>query len=103
MREIKEGLLRSKRRDQFVIEQREAVPICDLHRGLLEVEPWIVHFNGHGRPQVIVLEDESGQAVVVKPQDLAGLFELCVQRGEGVFLNACYSEAQATAIHRWVK
>lgn len=103
VREIKEGLLRSKRRDEFIIEQREAVRIRDLRRALLDVEPQIVHFSGHGHTQGIVLEDESGQAIVVEPEALAGLFELFVQRVECVFLNACYSEAQATAINRWVK
>lgn len=48
VREIDEGLRRSKRRDQFELTQRWAVRIQDLRRALLDEEPHLVHFCGHG-------------------------------------------------------
>lgn len=48
IREIKEGLKRAKRREQFIIETVEAVRYRDISRSLLEHEPQILHFSGHG-------------------------------------------------------
>src|SRR5689334_11261508 len=62
MREIKEGLKRSKNRDQYAIATAEAVRYRDIHRAILEYEPHIIHFSGHGTgEQGLVFEDESGQ------------------------------------------
>ncbi|MCP5103869.1 MAG: hypothetical protein GY950_10845, partial [bacterium] len=44
LREIEEGLLRSKRRDRFEIKVRLAVRHKDFRRALLNCEPHIVHF-----------------------------------------------------------
>ena len=103
VREIEEGLRLSKNRDLFHIEQRWAVRIRDLRRALLDCEPHIVHFSGHGGANGIILEDEHGKPVFVDPEALAGLFELFSERVECVLLNACHSETQAEAIHRHVK
>ncbi|MDZ7317942.1 MAG: CHAT domain-containing protein, partial [candidate division KSB1 bacterium] len=81
----------------------EAVRICDLRRALLDCEPQIVHFSGHGQADGNVLEDETGKAIVVEPEALAGLFELFSKQVECVLLNACYSETQAAAINRHIK
>ncbi len=48
VREIEEGLLRSKHRDRFQIQARLAVRMIDIRRALLDYEPKIVHFSGHG-------------------------------------------------------
>jgi hypothetical protein len=48
VREIEEGLQRSRRRDQFEIISRWAVRPDDLRRALLDHEPQIVHFSGIG-------------------------------------------------------
>jgi len=48
VREIQEGLKRSAGRDCFEITSRWAVRTDDLRRALLEHEPHIVHFSGHG-------------------------------------------------------
>ncbi|MBW4500547.1 MAG: TIR domain-containing protein [Scytonema hyalinum WJT4-NPBG1] len=98
VREIAEGLRRSKKSNQFVTESRWAVRPDDLRRSILDFEPQIVHFCGHGEANGgLVLEDITGQAKPVKPEALAGLFELFAQV-ECVLLNACYSEKQAEAI-----
>ena len=98
VREIAEGLRRAKKSHQFVTESRWAVRPDDLRRSILDFEPQIVHFCGHGEANGgLVLEDVTGQAKPVKPEALAGLFELFAEV-ECVLLNACYSEKQAEAI-----
>ncbi len=123
MREIKEGLRRAKRRDRFVIETAEAVRYRDIRHSLLEHEPQILHFSGHGIgspgqerehdrgerklspvPEYatesggLVFEDETGHEKLVDTEALAELFEVFEDSLECVVLNACYSEVQARAI-----
>jgi hypothetical protein len=99
VREIDEALRRSQKRDQFKLEQRWAVRADDLRRALLDTQPQIVHFCGHGiGPGGLLLEDETGQAKPVSTEALANLFELFADYIECVVLNACYSDIQANAI-----
>jgi hypothetical protein len=102
VREINEGLLRSKYRDQFEIQSRWAVRMRDLRRALLDVEPQIVHFTGHGKEDSIMVEDELGMTVSISIEALSGLFKLFANQVECVLLNACYSEPQANAISRHI-
>lgn len=98
-REIREGLRRSKKRDQFEIETAGAVRYRDIHRAILDYEPNIVHFSGHGAGKDgLIFEDQIGQVQLVDGEALAGLFELFAKQVECVVLNACYSEVQAKAI-----
>ena len=48
MREIEEGLRRAKKRDEYSISVAKAVRYRDIHRAILEYEPQIIHFCGHG-------------------------------------------------------
>lgn len=99
IREIKEGLRRAKRREKFVIESPEAVRYRDIRRAILDFEPNVVHFSGHGEGEEgLLFEDEMGQVKLVDAEALAGLFELFVSQVECVVLNACYSNVQAEAI-----
>lgn len=98
VREIGEALKGAKNRDQFEIEQQWAVRPKDMRRAVLEFEPYIVHFSGHGVGNGgLALEDETGQAKLVSAEALAEMFALAEQV-ECVLLNACYSEVQANAI-----
>jgi hypothetical protein len=102
VREIESGLQRAQKRDQFVIKSMWAVSPMDFRRAMLDVEPQIVHFSGHGEGDGgLAFEDEKGQVKFVDAQALAELFELFKQV-ECVVLNACYSEIQAKAIARHV-
>jgi CHAT domain-containing protein len=47
-REIEEGLQRSQRRGQFKVKSKWALRARDLRRALLDEQPNIVHFSGHG-------------------------------------------------------
>jgi tetratricopeptide (TPR) repeat protein len=103
VREIEAGLRRSKHRDKFSLEQRWAVRARDLQQALLDVEPNIVHFSGHGaRTGELYLEDEQGQPHPVSAAALANLFQLFSNQIHCVILNACYSELQADAIVRHI-
>ncbi|WP_019505714.1 SUMF1/EgtB/PvdO family nonheme iron enzyme [Pleurocapsa sp. PCC 7319] len=96
--EIEEGLKRSKLADKFKFIQRWAVRPRDLRRALLEENPDIVHFSGHGKGSAgLVLVDKAGQPKPATGEALVGLFIQfpCIKC---VLLNACYTEVQAQAI-----
>ncbi len=103
VREIEAGLERAQRREQFTITSRWAVRADDLRRALLDLEPQIVHFSGHGGgAEGLFLEDRTGQAKAASAEALANLFGLFEGKIKCVLLNACYSELQAEAIHQHV-
>ncbi|MEM6401315.1 MAG: CHAT domain-containing protein [Cyanobacteria bacterium P01_D01_bin.116] len=102
VREIQSSLERARLRDKFEIIPKLAVRVDDLQRALLDHEPHIVHFCGHGvGEQGLVLENDSGQMQLVSTQALVGLFKLFLKI-ECVVLNACYTEVQAEAIHKHI-
>ncbi|MDF5731930.1 MAG: AAA-like domain-containing protein [Rhizonema sp. PD38] len=103
VREIQVALERAKHREQFEIITRWAVRVDDLRRALLDQEPQIIHFSGHGTgSQGLVLENDSGQSQLVSTAALARLFKLFKNTIECVFFNACYSEVQAEVIHQHI-
>jgi WD40 repeat protein len=104
IREIDEGLRRANKRELYKLEQKWAVRSRDFYRAILDYQPNIVHFCGHGAGQDgIVLEDDTGKMVLVQTNVLASVFKLFAKKGvECVILNACYSEVQADAISQYV-
>ncbi|GAX44446.1 hypothetical protein NIES4075_54650 [Tolypothrix sp. NIES-4075] len=100
VREIDEGLRRSQHREKFTLQQRWALRPDDLRHALLDFNPEIIHFCGHGSgDDGLVLENDAGLAQLVPTEALANLFKRFATRGlECVVLNACYSEIQANAI-----
>ena len=103
VREIHTALQRAKNRFLFEIVTRWATRVEDLHRALLEYQPTIVHFCGHGDGNNgLALEDNFGQLQLVSTQALARLFGLFQDTISCVLLNACYSKDQAEAIHQHI-
>jgi energy-coupling factor transporter ATP-binding protein EcfA2 len=104
IREIDEGLRRANKREQYKLEQKWAVRSRDFYRAILDYQPNIVHFCGHGAgSEGIVLEDDTGKMALVQTNALASMFKLFAQKGvDCVILNACYSEVQAEAISQYV-
>lgn len=103
VREIHTALQRAKNRYEYEIVTRWATRVEDLHRALLEYQPTIVHFCGHGDgSNGLALEDNFGQVQLVSTQALARLFGLFQDTISCVFLNACYSKDQAEAIHQHI-
>jgi len=99
IREIDLGLRRAKKRDEFIINQVLAARASDVRRAMLDFNPNIVHFCGHGGGEEgIAFEDEDGKINLVKANVLADFFKLFSDKVECIVLNACYSELQAEAI-----
>ena len=99
LRDIKQRLKLAKQRDRFSLQQQMSVRSGDISQALLEFEPMIVHFSGHGTSNgELCFENEFGTIQPVKPEALAALFALVSQQVKCVVLNACYSETQAKAI-----
>jgi hypothetical protein len=98
-REIQESLRFAKHRDNFQLQQHGAVRTRDIQRVLLDNDPNIVHFCGHGNGENgLAFEDEQGNTKLVSTESLTNLFKLFTETIECVVLNACYSEVQAEAI-----
>ncbi|MCB0046913.1 MAG: CHAT domain-containing protein [Caldilineaceae bacterium] len=101
LREIQEKLQIAKLRDHFRLEQRMSVRPADLSQALLDIQPQIVHFSGHGSATgALCLENEIGGVHPIEPDALATLFEQFAGQISCVLLNACYSEIQSRAICR---
>ncbi|QKQ74010.1 tetratricopeptide repeat protein [Nostoc sp. TCL240-02] len=99
LREIQEKLQMAKLRGKFNLDQRMSIRPADISQALLDVQPQIVHFSGHGTNEgSLCFENEIGKSHFVQPEALASLFELVTDHVDCVLLNACYSEIQAKAI-----
>ncbi|MGB3297270.1 MAG: AAA-like domain-containing protein [Phormidesmis sp.] len=102
-KKIRQGLERSRGREGFEIITRWAVDADELRRSLLDIEPHIVHFSGHGiGAGGLALHAAEGKAKLADSEALANLFSLFAEQIECVLLNACYSEEQAKAIYQHV-
>jgi hypothetical protein len=104
VRQIEEALRRSQHRNRFQLGIQLATRTKDLRRALLDHQPQIVHFSGHGSgEQGLVLENEDGKLQLVSTEALTQLFQTSnICEVECVLLNACYSEVQADDIHKIV-
>jgi DNA-binding CsgD family transcriptional regulator len=104
LREIQQRLQLAKYRDKFLLEQRMSVRPGDISQAILDVEPDIVHFSGHGtNTGELYFENGLGKIQPVAPDALAALFELVNEQVNCVVLNACYSETQAKAISQHIE
>jgi hypothetical protein len=104
-REIQEKLKLAKCRDRFSLELPQlSVRPADISQALLNLQPQIVHFSGHGTPTgALCFENQVGQIQLVQPDALAALFEQFSTEVICVLLNTCYSETQAQAIGEHIK
>lgn len=103
-RRIKDSLRQSNRRDKFEIIVETAVTIAHIRRALLEYQPEIVHFCGHGTgTDGIACEDETGRVKLIPTTALANLFKLVDNHVKCVILNACLSEIQANEVVRHIE
>ncbi len=99
---INEGLKRSKYRDQFKIHSELAIDYHGLRRALLDYEPYIVHFIGHGEKGGLMLKSEFGLAEPISSRALSRLFKLRSRYVKCVILNACYAASQADVINKHI-
>jgi hypothetical protein len=104
VRGIDAALRRGTLRDRFELKQVWAVRMLDLQAALLQHQPQILHFSGHGSSaNAIYLEDDSGHSLPVGGPLLARLLSPFSRQLRCVVLNACYSEGQAKAIAQHVE
>ena len=94
IKEVEQAIKGARDRDKFQIKLGLAVGSEDLHDLILNFEPNIVHFCGHGSGEsgLVFLDKKIGTDA------LSNLFKLFQQHLECVVLNACFAEVQAKAI-----
>jgi AAA-like domain/CHAT domain len=99
LEDIKERLRLGELRERFLLEERLSTRTEDISSAILNFNPHIVHFSGHGMSTgELCFENGSGKTQPVTSKALAGLFELVSDRVSCVVLNACYSDTQVEAI-----
>ncbi len=98
VRDIRHALQRSRHRDDWTIESNEAVTLDDFRRALLDHNPVICHFAGHGDAGGLCFEDADGGSANADAASLARLFHHFKSDLKCVLLNACYSDHQAEVI-----
>lgn len=87
----------------FAVQSATAVRYADLQVYLLDYQPQIVHFGGHGDPDLgLVVEGEAGEPFTLSAEVLADLFAAVKHNIRCVVLNACYTLAAAKAIARTI-
>lgn len=103
VREIQEKLKLSQLRDQFKLEQRFSSRPEDITQAILDTQPQIIHFSGHGTASgELCTENQLGRAHPIEPSALELLFEQFSHQINCVILNACYSEIHANAIAKHI-
>ena len=99
IRAITQKIRAAEHRDLIEVIQAHAVRADDLQDALLQHQPQIVHFSGHGTSaNELVLLDNSGQPKPLSQAALVSLFKALKDNIQVVVLNACYSAPQAEAI-----
>ncbi|MGD1703662.1 CHAT domain-containing protein [Dapis sp. BLCC M229] len=99
IKDLQNVIKRAKNRSEFEIDIQLEVQLDELQELLLESEPQIVHFCGHGTGEEgLLLQNQAGYERIVSTEALSNLFKLFEQEIECVVFNACYSEVQANAI-----
>jgi hypothetical protein len=103
IREIQEKLQLARLREKFNLQQKFSVRIADITQAMLDAEPTIVHFSGHGTSSgELCFENNVGKIHPVETDALSALFEQFSKQVDCVILNACYSEIQAKAISKHI-
>jgi len=96
---IRERLQEGEIGKRYIVRAESAASIEDLSRYLLEYEPIILHFSGHGNSDgEIILNNRQGQAQPLSLQSLADLISIIQGRIECVVFNACFSLEKADAV-----
>jgi hypothetical protein len=102
---IDEELLKGRMRDEFQLQQRNAVSVSELQELLLRFNPEVVHFSGHGSEESALVFEKDGEPEIAPPEALTDLFRIINsdrQIVQCVIMNACYSDRQAEAIAKHV-
>lgn len=99
MRKVKERLMMSRHPDEYRIEFCPAARWDDVSQALVDYDPQVVHFSGHGDSDGnLILENDAGGVALTTPEGLARLFSLHRSTIRCVIVNACYSARLAQAL-----
>lgn len=94
IRNLQNVISSSRDREEFQVDLGLSVRSTDLQQLMLEHEPNIVHFCGHGNGEEgLVFQDKK-----ISTDSISNLFAIFKQHLQCVVLNACYSEVQADEI-----
>ncbi|WP_437758314.1 CHAT domain-containing protein [Sorangium sp. So ce1389] len=103
IRHIEEKIRAAKHRDAVTFVSRWAARPDDLQQALLEEQPHVLHFSGHGtHDERLALEDSEGGIAFVDKGALSDLIGILRDNLQMVVLNACYSEPLAEALTQHV-
>ncbi|HVO60818.1 MAG TPA: CHAT domain-containing protein [Terriglobales bacterium] len=103
-REISEKIRLSKARDRILLHLALSTRPADLSQALLDLNPTIVHFSGHGTKMgAICVEEQNGSLLPITVEALADLFAPFANSLKLVVLNACFSALQAGAIAKQIE
>ena len=99
---IREKLQQTEFGKNYIVYAEENAFIEDLSTYLLQYEPIILHFSGHGNSQgEIILNNRQGEAEVLSLETLSELLSIVRNVGkpiECVVFNACFSINKADAV-----
>lgn len=100
--EIKNALRRSRNREHWEVFDNQAITVDELRRSILDHQPTILHFAGHGGPDGLCFEDGNGDSYIPAAEAVAKLIHLFRDKLKCVVLNACYSSPQAELIRKQI-
>jgi hypothetical protein len=95
---IEQCLERAQGQHDLQLVSKYAVTDDDLRRALLDHQPEVVHFSGHGSGKHGLVFEEGSEPLLISGAALADLLGLCKAHVRCVVLNACYSDVQAQPI-----
>jgi len=99
LREIREALQKNRLNDQFTIKESLSTRPKDFIQAMIDFEPDIVHFSGHGSTAgELCLEDDTGKSRPAPANALGKLFKQFRDKTSCVVLNACSTKIQVRAI-----
>ncbi len=101
VREIEEELTKANQRDGFELTTKWAIRSRDLQFNMVNYNPDIIHFSGHGEKDGILIEDKNGLAKIITDDAIELLFSM-FNDIQCVVLNACYTYEQAKLISQFV-
>jgi hypothetical protein len=96
---IEDRIRTARFRDQLRLRPRWAARPGDLLQALLEHEPVVLHFSGHGDGvRGLCFLDERGEIIHVSSDGLSQVIRAAGDCIKLVVLNACYTKVQAEAL-----
>jgi hypothetical protein len=80
---------RAPKRESFEVDVLPAATWEEARKKIVYLQPYLIHFAGHGTPRGIVLENENEMADLVLTEALLALLKPLSAHVECVILNAC--------------